>query len=1324
MLQLYPLTHPQKRIWYIEKTFPETAVANIAATVRIKEKVDYEALEQALNYVVRINDAMRTRIIESGSEPMQFFAPYEKFTTEFIDFSEESLEKLYEWDTKSSGTPIPFIDSPLFYFVRFKLSESEGGFFSKIHHFITDAWTEMLLCSQIMTAYRAFCEGKVPDISAFSYIDYIGREQRYLNSEKYLADQHYWLGQFDPLPEPVTLQTKKPSKKTLAARRKSFILSKDDADNIRSFCAEQNITVFTFLMTMLTVYINRITSSNDIVIGTPVLNRLNAKEKQMTGMFISTVPLCFRIDENTRYVEYARNINSSWLSILRHQQYPYDMLQRAIRKQGNQVGENLFEITISYQNAKLTKDLLLWDGMTRWHFSGYQNEPLVIHINDHDDNGILVINYDYNISCFADREIHFIHSHFRSLIEDVLKSPDKPIRSLTMISAEESQRILGFNRTSSVYDRDQTVTALFEQQADRTPDALALIFHDEKISFRELDNRANQLAHKLREKGVGPDDIIAVMLPRSPNLIYSILGILKAGGAFMPIDPSYPPDRIQYMLKNSTAKYVITSIDLALAFDVDLELIIDPHGPEIIGNESSRLPLTNSPDDLIYIIYTSGSTGLPKGVMIKHSGLRAYIHALEKFMYFQPGEAVLSICTIAFDIFIFETIPSLVNGMHIVLADENEQLLPALQKELIIKHNIVKFLGTPVRMKMLLEDPGNEECFAFLKEVMIGGDTFPEPLLKQMKRVLTARIYNGYGPTEITIGATFKDLTDTDEINIGRPIANTKIYILDRHMNMVPIGIPGEMYIGGDGLARGYLNNADLTAEKFVDDPFCPGEKLYRTGDLCRWYPKGEIAFLGRIDSQVKIRGHRVELGEIEKAIRQQPGITDALVIDMPIRGRNALCAYIVTTGSNEFDHRQLRKELFKQLPNFMVPGFFVSLESIPLNSNGKVDRRALPPPDNIIALQQKSEPLGDAVEHQIALIWENILEVDAIGATEDFFELGGDSLDVVSLVTALHSEFGAEITISDIYEMPTIRRQADLIRSSASAPCSSICTPNIVPLQKKSSLRRIYFIHAGNGEISNYLNLCRWLDDDISVYGLRFINNQLSPANFTVNELAAKYLQQIRNIQPHGPYFLAGWCIGGTIAFEMACMLEQAGEDVAFLSLINTLAPQKWKNIAPFTIKTEIKFISSLLGKAAAGNSPRTDSDDMDRLWNSALDLTQFDQASRDRVDQLIPLDAKLAIPDFAVAEYHTLVKYINTIRSMHNARALYYPGRMLKTKLHFFEATINDVIKNKDENIKSWQRYCQLPIERYRLQGDHFSIFQDPEVESLGKIISGILS
>ncbi|MDH7478383.1 MAG: amino acid adenylation domain-containing protein [Syntrophomonadaceae bacterium] len=1311
---LYPLTHPQKRIWYVEKTFPGTGVSNIAGTVRIRENVNFTALEKAINHIVKINEAMRTRIVEKSNGPMQYYIPYQPFKVDFLDFTGKPVDELYRWDTRLSRLPLRLIESELYYFAMFKLSNSEGGFYFKFHHIITDAWSIVNLYNQIMTAYHSFCEGSEPDQTPTpSYQEYIVREESYMNSEKFKRDRQFWIDQFTPVPDLVTLQTRKSYKKSIAARRKAFLLTVEEARHIREFCSSNGISIFLFFLTMLTIYINRITGSRDVVLGTTVLNRTNNREKSITGMFISTVPLRFHVDSSSRYLDYAKAANSKWVSILRHQQYPYDLLQKDIRKNHSEV-ENLFEVTISYQNAKLAKEMQLHNSSSRWHFSGYQNEPLVIHINDRDDEGTLILNYDYRISCFADREIDFIHTHLKSLIADAIENPEKPIYDLNIMSSEERGRILAFNLTADEHDRSATFIDLLERQVDRTPGAEAVVFHNHSLTFSEMDAAANRVAHCLRQAGIQRDEIVAVMLPRSIELLTSILGVVKSGGAFLPIDPTLPEERVRYMLENSNSRLVITTHALASRFSVNPSKVVSPHSRRVHESPPWRPPPVNTPEDLLYVIYTSGSTGLPKGVMIKHSGICALIHALRKIMFFKPGEAVLSVGTVSFDIFILEVFPSLVNGMRVVITNEYEQRIPARQKELIKKHKIAKLLVTPAQMQLMLDDPDGHECFSCLKEVMVGGDVFPETLLQQMKKVMNAEILNAYGPTETSIAVAFKNLTNTNEINIGRPIANSKVYILDQYMNLVPIGVPGEIYIGGEGLGRGYLNNPELTKQRFVPNPFAPGERLYKTGDLGRWYPRGEIAFLGRMDSQVKIRGLRIELGEIENTLRRLPAIADAVVLDVADQSKKSLCAYVVPETGSELDFHYLRNQLSKSLPTYMVPSFYMVIDSIPLNSSGKVDRRSLPKPDRSHLFRRSVDSPQTEVEFKLVSIWEEVLEVSDISVSEDFFDLGGDSLDVVNLITAIHTQFGVEFAFSDIYELRTVRQQALRILELRDLHDLSRYR-NIIPLRRGTQEKSLFLVHAGNGEAVNYYHLCRRLPDSRHFYGIRYLRSGNAPCNLAIPELAAFYLEQVREIQSQNPYDLVGWCIGGTIAFAMAQQLEESGQEVRSLTLINSICPRPWEDIECFSLDTEYALLNSFL--PASEMELLRNATSMEELWNEVINLALSGRVSEQNLRAAIPDEVAAAIPNFETAEAAAILRYLNVIRTIHNARALYFPTGKLKTRVHFIEVTANDVITDKEGNLAGWQRYCTQPIHRISTEGDHFSIFREPHVEGLAR-------
>ena len=490
--------------------------------------------------------------------------------------------------------------------------------------------------------------------------------------------------------------------------------------------------------------------------------------------------------------------------------------------------------------------------------------------------------------------------------------------------------------------QEKTIHQLFEEQVERTPDNVALVFEDRLVTYKELNQRANSLAKVLRDKGVKPDEIVGIMVNRSVEMIAGILAILKAGGAYLPIEPEYPEDRIRFILQDSGMDIILTDnnninrISGINSINVNNKIIYDYSMDNPVNQNSSK--------DLAYIIYTSGSTGRPKGVMIEHSSVINFVEAVSKRMNFSTNAIVLSSTTYCFDIFVFEVITSLLKGARIVLANEAERRTPRLICELISKHNVNILLTTPSKMRLLVSEDENLPMLNSIDEIMLGGEPFPHDLLKKLKKSLKAKIINGYGPTETTVGVSFKELINDRRISVGRPIDNTKFYLLDKNLELLPIGIPGELYIGGASLARGYLNRPDLTAKSFIESPFNPNEKLYKTGDVARWYSKGEIDLLGRTDSQVKINGYRIELGEIENSILKIPGIQGAVVINKKVlNNKQALCAYLKTDG--QVSSGYVREYLSKILPDYMIPSYITFIDEIPLNSNGKVDREKLPDP-------------------------------------------------------------------------------------------------------------------------------------------------------------------------------------------------------------------------------------------------------------------------------------------------------------------------------------------------------------------------------------------
>jgi len=1023
----YPLTHPQKGIWYIEKLYPNTSIGNIAGTFKIRGDIDYFHLEKAINMVLEQNDSLRFRIIEIDGEPKQYISEYSYAKLDFFDFSMKSDKEHAKWVEEQTRHAFKLVESDLYYFAIEKMNDQDCEVYIKTHHLISDAWTMTLIVNQIIENYYGIINNIETSIDKKpSYTEFIVKEENYKNSSKFMKDKEFWNLKFEIIPEISSIKVKKTGYKNTNADRRTFICTSDFASQIRQFCVESKTSVFAFFLSVFVVYMSKITFKDDITIGTPVLNRSNVKEKNMLGMFISTVPLKITINEDKDFVAFMQSVTKEWINILRHHEYPYDVLLKDIRQGGKPV-ENLYDIVLSYQNAKLDKSIYKRHYASNWHFNGQQLDSLCIHIDEREGDGNLVLNYDYLVNLFTNEEIEYSNKCMMTIIQDVLKNPGKKISQIDIMDEEEKQRILyDFNNTAIDYPREKTIHQLFEEQVERTPDYVAVVFENKQFTYKELNEKANQLARLLREKGVKPNNIVGIMVCRSLELMVGIIAILKAGGAFLPIDPDYPSDRIRFMLDDSNANILLIQFKLRSSLNTGAECI-DIDDEQLYLNDSSNLYHINRTDDLCYVIYTSGSSGAPKGVLIEHKSCNNFVKGIKDVMEFSPRNTVLSVGTISFDIFVFETIPSLLSGSTVVIANQNEQKIPVLMGMLIRKYQIDKIMLTPSRMLAFLDDSNNYDSLKDIKEIMLGGEALSMSLLESLRKITNARIFNAYGPTEITVAATIKDVTESDEVNIGKPIANTKVYILDNNLNPVPIGVQGELYIGGAGLARGYLDRDGLTSEKFVSNPFVPGERMYKSGDLVCWSQSGEIEYLGRIDNQIKIRGLRIELGEIEKQIAKFAGVRAVVVVGKENEhGTNYLCAYVVADSNISLS--DLRAFLSDQLPRYMIPTYFVIVDEIPLSPSGKISLQELPDPELYAENNMEYVTPANETEYKLAEMWINVLQRDKVGVTDNFFELGGDSLSIVSIISKIHKEFNVEIPFADIYKLETIKELSSYI--------------------------------------------------------------------------------------------------------------------------------------------------------------------------------------------------------------------------------------------------------------------------------------------------------
>lgn len=788
---VYNLTNPQKSIWFTEQFYKGTPIENITGCVIVLEKLNLKALQKAINLFVKSNDSFRLKFTVKDDKPLQYLSSFSEFEIENVMVNTD--EDIKDIENEMSNTPFEVLDNLLFSFKTFTFPDGHGGFVITAHHLISDAWTAGLVVNEIMDYYEKIINSQIIDNQNPSYLDYITSEQEYLNSEKFNKDKEFWNEIFKTVPEVATIPSinveNSNSSLSCKAKRKQFVIPKETMNLINEFCKQNKASAFNFFMAVLAIYLSRVSSLDDFTIGTPILNRGNFKEKQTTGMYISTIPFRISINHKIPFAEFLSNISADFSKIFRHQKYPYQYLLEDLRKKDSSI-PNLYNILLSYQNVRSNKQTSDINYESSWVGNNFISDDIDIHLYDMNDTGDINIAYDYLISKYSIDDICSIHARFLYIINQVLENNDITLNEIEIVTPDEKKKILyDFNNTSADYPRDKTITQLFEEQVEKTPDNIAVVFENQKLTYRELNEKANSLASYLRSQKIGRNDIVGIMVNRSLEMIISILAVLKSGACYIPIDPEYPQDRIEYMLNNSNAKLLLTFKRLKNKVTFDNKLFVELDN-ELYNSNKDNLININEPDDLAYIIYTSGSTGKPKGVMLKHSNINNFIQGMCNVVDFNSEKTIVSVTTISFDIFVLESLLPLEKGLKIVIANENEQNDARLFNSLCLENNVNIIQTTPSRFQVLISDSNELNYLESITDILVGGESFPKMLLEKLQQLTKSNIYNVYGPTETTVWSTVKNLTDETSITIGKPISNTRCYILDNNKKLLPVLTP------------------------------------------------------------------------------------------------------------------------------------------------------------------------------------------------------------------------------------------------------------------------------------------------------------------------------------------------------------------------------------------------------------------------------------------------------------------------------------------------------------------------------------------------------
>ncbi|MBE9034041.1 non-ribosomal peptide synthetase [aff. Roholtiella sp. LEGE 12411] len=1052
----HPLTFTQQQLWFINQLQPGTATYNIPVAINLTGKLNVPALVRSLNEIIQRHDILRTSFEVVDGEPIQkvadaialnarsaiAFSLPEIDLRHFADEQQQTeVQKLSQQEAQSS---FDLGQAPL---LRAKLLhlQAESILLINLHHLVGDGWSIKVLVQELSTIYQAFCAGKPSQLPQLpvQYTDFVYWQRNWLQGEVIEKHLAYWKqqlgGNLPGLQLPTDLP--RPPIQTFRGAQQKFVLSTTLTESIKQLSQQQGATLFMTLLAAFQTLLYRYTDQEDILVGSPIANRNRAELDQLIGCFVNTLVLRTNLEGNPTFTELLGRVRKVAVEAYTHQDLPFEKLVEALQPNRDLSYNPLFQVMFVLQNPASNSIWKTDELETRT-----AKFDVLLSMIDSEEG--LTGTLEYNTDLFNSDTIARMVEHFQTLLEGVVIDPNQGISELSILTPVERQTLLvEWNNTQVDYPQEACIHNLFEAQVEKTPDAIALVFANLELTYRELNNRANQLAHYLENVGVQPETLVGVCMERSMEMVVGILAILKAGAAYVPLDPTYPAERLHFVLEDAQLKFILTQQKQShkLANDKTQLICLDTDG-EIIAQQSTDNPNSQVvPASLAYIIYTSGSTGKPKGVLVNHVNVVRLFAATDAWFKFNQQDVWTLFHSIAFDFSVWEIWGALLYGGRLIVVPYEVSRSPQAFYELLAQQQVTVLNQTPSAFRQLIqvdESVAAAEKLKHLRYVIFGGEALElQSLQPWFERYgdKSPQLVNMYGITETTVHVTYRPLTKADVTQaqgsvIGIPIPDLQVYLLDKHQQLVPIGVPGEMYIGGAGLARGYLNRPELTQQKFISHPFTLGTRLYRSGDLARYLPNGELEYLGRIDNQVKIRGFRIELGEIETTLSQYPRVRETVVlVREDIANHRRLVAYIIPDQKSALCLNELRYFLKRKLPEYMIPSAFVVLETLPLNPNGKVDRRALPAPENLRPeLATNYQAPQSEVEKTIAKVWKQVLQIEKVGIHDNFFDLGGHSLLVVQVNNQIRETLKQDLSVVEMFQNPTIKSLAEHLDKKA----------------------------------------------------------------------------------------------------------------------------------------------------------------------------------------------------------------------------------------------------------------------------------------------------
>ncbi len=1308
-----PLSFEQRRFWYLEQLEPGNPAYHIFAAARLSGDLDVEALRSCLDELTSRHEALRARFEVVDGDPVQTVEPPMPASLAVHDVThhpaherEAALQRIARAEIRR---PFDLARPPLLRGALVRLAEAEHAFVLIVHHIAAETWVMTRLVHELVTLYGDLSNGRpasLPEPSA-PYADYVRRQAEALDEARVRSLRDYWERRLDGVPSELPLQTDRPRPATpgFDGRRRHFTLSAERSGALRDLARRAGTTLFTTLLAAFQTLLHRSSGATDVVVGTPVVTRDQPGLEEVVGPCMNTLVLRTDLSADPTFQDLLGRTRETVLGALEHQDLPFERVVEALRPQREAGRSPLFQATLVMHDARFPE--LRMEGLVVEPLEVDAEAPIA-------DLTLLVENgeqlhgaLEADAELFDEATMARLLRHFETLLEGIVDDPERPLSMLPLASDEERRQVtIEWNDTATHHRTDVRLHDLFDEQAARTPDAVAVVADGERVSYGDLRDRADRLARYLQGAGVGPGVVVGVLLERSLDAVIAALAVVKAGGVYLPLDPQHPEARLRSVVDDARARVLVTRPGAHDTSSWGVQVVdLDTDRAAIDGSDAAPADAGTGPDDPAYAIYTSGSTGVPKGVAIPHRAICNQAQWRQAAFELSGADRVLLHTPLGFDPAVWEIFGPLAAGARLIVHRAQDGPDGAGLVRAISEHEVSVVQVVPSLLDALLEEPGIARCTS-LRHVICGGEVLTSEVCERFFERVPAELHNLYGPTETTIDATHwhcRRGDDRSRVPVGRPIDNVRVYVVDDRLRPTPVGVPGELCIGGAGVAPGYLHRPDESAARFVPDPFdgSAGARLYRSGDRARWRDDGAVEFLGRLDAQLKVRGVRVEPGDVEAALTRHPEVRRAAVVASGSASRDDRLVAFVEAPSSGLDADALGAFVRERLPPLLVPSAFVVLDALPRTASGKVDRRALAAMDTVPSDPERGTVAPrDTVEERLVRIWEDLFSGHSVGVHDDFFELGGHSLLALRLAARIRAEFDHDLPVASVLRGRSVAALARLVRER---PASR--SP-LVALNTGGSRRPFFCVHPVGGGAFPYVALARALGNGRPFYALeaRGLDGN-GPPHARIEAMAAHYVDAVRSVQPEGPYVLGGWSMGGVVAFEMARLLEADEEEVALLALLDA-----GRTLVAPTAEGDTQDDRALLPAFARslGLAP-------DHLPPS---LDAFERMDRDEQLAYVLDQGRRAglLPDgFDVTD---LRRHLDVFAANLEALRAYTP-RTFSGRATLLEAAESP---GSDAAIEAtpWGALALGGVERDVVPGDHFSMLREPGVRALARTLA----